>query len=244
MVLHVLAYLAVAQHDVAAAVLCNLGIVGHEDDGASLAVELLEEHQDFEAGAGIQVTGCLVRQNNGRVVDESARNGYALHLSARHLVALVLQAVGKSHGGECLDGCLAAHLGGVLAVVEQGQLHILHSRGLGEQVVVLEDEAYLAVAQSGALAALHLAHGHSVEDVFSRGGGVEAAQLVEQGALAASRGAHDGHELALVDLEGHAAQCLHHLVAHLELAAHVLQLDDYLSVFFFFTHKPSLLFGT
>ena len=34
----VLTYLAVSQHDVAAAVLCNLGIVSHKDDGSSLAV--------------------------------------------------------------------------------------------------------------------------------------------------------------------------------------------------------------
>ena len=42
-VLLVLAYLAVAEHDVAAAVLCYLGVVRDEDDGAPLAVEFLEE---------------------------------------------------------------------------------------------------------------------------------------------------------------------------------------------------------
>ena len=43
---------SVAQGYVAAAVTGDFGVVRHEDNRASLGVELLEEYQYFEAGAG------------------------------------------------------------------------------------------------------------------------------------------------------------------------------------------------
>ena len=58
----VLTYLAVPQHDVAAAVLCNLGIVGDKYDGAPLSVKLLKETKNFKRGACVQISGCLVGQ--------------------------------------------------------------------------------------------------------------------------------------------------------------------------------------
>ena len=58
---------AVAQADVAAAVLGDVGVVGDEDDGASLAVQLLEEDEYLEGRARIQVARGLVGQDDGGV---------------------------------------------------------------------------------------------------------------------------------------------------------------------------------
>ena len=166
------------------------------------------------------------RMTAGLVVDQGAGDGHALHLSAGHLVGLVLQAVAQADGHEGVDGAAAAFGGADRGVVHQGQLDVLHRRGFRQQVVVLEDEADFAVAQHGALGLRHGAHAGAVQQVFAAGGGVEAAQRVEQGRFARARGAHDGDELALVDGERHAAQGVHRLVAHLEVAADVVKFDD------------------
>ena len=147
-------------------------------------MEVLEEAENLEAGACVEVSRGLVGQYDGGVVHQCAGDGHALHLSAGHLVALVVQSVAQAYGFQCFDGCLLALAGGVGLVVHQRQLDILHGCGLGQQVIVLEDEAYLAVSQDGAFAATHSPDGRAVQDVFAAGGRVQASELVEQGALA------------------------------------------------------------
>ena len=198
--------------------------MGHEDDGAPLGVELLEEHEYLEAGARVEVARGFVGEDYGGVVDQGAGYGYALHLSARHLVAVVVEPLAQSYGLEGDDGTLLALVGTHGGVVHERQLDILHAGGLGEQVVVLEDEPYLAVAQNGAVVAAHGAHAHTVEVVFAARRRVEAAKLVEQGGLSRARLAHDGDKLALVYLEAHSLEGVHGLVAHLEVAAHVVEI--------------------
>ena len=190
-------------------------------------MQLLEEDKDLIGGAGVEVTGGLVGEDDGGVVDQGTGNGHALHLSARHLVALVLQAVAESHGLQGGNGSLATLSAVVFLVVHEGQLHVLHGGGLRQEVVVLEYEANLAVTQTGTLTAAHGAHADAIEVVLAAGGGVEASELVQQGGLAGARGAHDGDELTFINLEGDASQSLHRLVAHLEVAADVIELDDY-----------------
>ena len=71
----------------------------------------------------------------------------------------MLQTVTQTDGLQGTDGSLAALAGIVLVVIHQWQFHILDGRGLGQQVVVLEHEAYLLVAQMGTLGLRHGAHG-------------------------------------------------------------------------------------
>ena len=103
---------------------------------------------------------------------------------------------------------------------------------LDEQIVVLEDEADLAVAELGALIAAHPTHRHAIEEVFARGGRVEATYLVEQCGFARARSALDGHELTFVDLERDTTERMDHFVADLEVAANVLEFDDDFSIVF------------
>ena len=83
----------------------------------------------------------------------------------------------------------------------------------------------------GALRLRHRAHGDAVQVILAAGGRVETAQLVQQRRLATARRALDGDELALIDLERHTTQGLHRLGAYLEVALHVLQLDNNLPFF-------------
>ena len=140
-----------------------------------LAIQFLKQHQHLERGARVEVTGRLVGQQHGRVVYQGSGNSYALHLTTRHLVALVFQTVAQSNGLEGADGSLAALAGIELVVVHQRQLHVLDGRSLRQQVVVLEHEAYLLVAQVGTLCLRHRAHGNAVQDILSAGGRVQTA---------------------------------------------------------------------
>ena len=218
---------SVTQRDVAAAVLCDLGVVRHEDDRAPRGVELLEKHQHLETRPRIEIARRLVREDHRRVVDQRPGDGHALHLSARHLVALVQQAVAQPHGLQCRDGTLAPLGRLVLRVVHQRQLDVLDGRGLRQQVVVLEDEADLAVAQRRPLVLVHRAHRDAVEVVLPRRRRVEAAQRVEQRRLPGSRRTHDRHELPLADRERHPAQGVDRLVADPEIAPDLFQPDHF-----------------
>ena len=196
--------------------------MGHEDDGVALLVKLLEEHQHLERGVGVEVTSGLVGQQHSGLIDQGTGDGYTLHLTTRHLIGLVHQTVAQTDGLQRLDGCTATLARIVLRVVHQGQFHILYSGGLGQQVVVLEHEANLLVAQMGTLRLRHGADGNTVEQILARGGGVQTAQLVEQRRLARTGGSLDGDKLALVNLERDTTQGLHRFGAHLEVALYVL----------------------
>ena len=64
----------------------------HEGDGFSLAVQLLENHHDFVTGAGIQVSGGFVCENDHWVVHQGAGDCDSLLLAARKLVRQVVHA--------------------------------------------------------------------------------------------------------------------------------------------------------
>ncbi len=103
--------MTVAQLDVAARIVGDIGVVGHEDDGSALGVELLEEDENLETGSCVEVTRCLIGENHGRVVDQGAGYGHTLHLSTRHLVALVIESLAQSYSLQGFDGTLLALLG-------------------------------------------------------------------------------------------------------------------------------------
>ena len=78
-----------------------------------------------------------------------------------------------------VHGSFPSFLCRIILVVHKGKFHVLYSRGFGQKIVVLEDEADFAVAQYGAFAAAHLAYWGSVQNVFSAGGGIQTAELVQ-----------------------------------------------------------------
>ena len=86
MVILVAYHLAVAQHDVARRIVGYVGVVRHEDYGATFGMQLLEEHQNLKLGARVEVTRSLIGKDDSGVVDKRTRNGDTLHLATRHLV--------------------------------------------------------------------------------------------------------------------------------------------------------------
>ena len=171
--------MTISQLDVAARIVGDVWVVGYEDDGSSLGIELLEEYENLETGSGIEVTRSLIGENHGRVVHQSSGDGHTLHLSTRHLVTLVIESLAQAHSLQGFDGTLLALLGSNGRIVHQWQLHILHTGSLWQKVVVLEDETNLAVAEDGTVVAAHLSYADTIQIVFTTGWRVETSQLIQ-----------------------------------------------------------------
>ena len=199
--------------------------MGDEDDGVALLVQLLQHPQHFPAGMGVQRTGGLVGQDQGRVADQRPRDGNALLLAARKLVGLAFQFIAQAHLLQHRLGAGPALAAGYPGV-DQGHFHITHQVQLGQKVILLEHEAQHLVADSGKLVAAHLAHIPAVQLIGACGGHVQAADDVHAGGLARTGLAHDGHELACLDPHGDVVQRLDHRVAHVVILAHLVEFDQ------------------
>ena len=83
------------------------GVVGHHDDRlAEVAGGVLEELQQRRAGAGVEVAGGLVGEDDLRPGRQGPRHGDPLLLAAGQLRRPVAQPVGQSEGGdELVDPC-------------------------------------------------------------------------------------------------------------------------------------------
>ena len=175
----------------------DVRFVGDHDDGQALVVELLEQGQDLDAGARVQVAGGLVGQQQRGLGDQGAGDGDPLLLTARELVGLVVAAVAQAHALERLPGRGGGIEPAARAVVEQGQLDVLLGAGAGQQIESLEDEADVSVADVGQPVAAEAVDALAVQFVGARGRPVQAAEDVHERRLSRSRSAHDGDHLAV-----------------------------------------------
>ena len=187
--------------------------MGDEDHRVPLPVELLEETQHLPAGAGVQGAGGLIGQDHRGVPRQSPGNGDPLLLAAGELGGQVLLLALQPHPAQGPDRPLPP-LGGGHPGIQQGELHVFQYGELGDQVVLLEDEPQHLVADLRLLVVVHGGHIHAPQVVGARGGHVQTADDVHGGGLAGAGGAHDGHELPLVDGEAHPVQGVDRLVSH------------------------------
>ncbi len=93
--------LAVVEGDAAAGERGHFGVVGDHDDGVAFAVEAAEEIDDDALVGGVEVSGGLVGEQDGRVIDEGAGDADALLLSAGELAGEVAGAGAEADAIEC-----------------------------------------------------------------------------------------------------------------------------------------------
>ncbi len=106
-------------------------------------------------------------------------------------------------------------LGQPAALVEQRDLDVLDDRVLRQQVVRLEDEAEVAAADLGELVVVHVGDVLVAEEVMAAGAAVEAAEEVQQRGFAGAGRAHEGDEVAFLEVERHAREGGHDDLFHL-----------------------------
>ncbi len=132
-------------------------------------------------------------------------HGTPLLLAAGELRRPVGHAAGEVHGGQQLFGPAAGAR--LLPPPDQQRHHHVLERGeLGQQVVELEDEADLPIAQVVLLLGGQRLILGTVQRDAAAGRFVEGAEEVQQGALARTARADDGDDLATVHREVHMLQ--------------------------------------
>src|SRR5258708_27204255 len=145
---------AVLESQDAVRILRNIGLVSYDDDGhARLAIELLKDAHDFDAGARVESAGRLVGKNNLRIVDERPRDGHALLLASGQLAGMMVLAPRETHAVERPPRSFLA-VAIRLTVIQQRQLGVFESAGPPQQVELLKHEPDLLSSDLGRLTPL------------------------------------------------------------------------------------------
>ena len=131
-----------------------------------------------------------------------ARDGHPLLFAAGELGREMVLARGQADQRDRL-----VHRHGMVGDVGH-QRDVFRDRQAGDQVIELEHEADVAAPVGGQLGLARPAQVLLAEQHRARSGGIESAQDVEQGRLAAARGAQQDDELAAPDLQVDLAQGL------------------------------------
>ena len=149
---------------------------------------------------GVQVSGRLIREQNGWIAAQGASHRDALLLTAGELRRIVLHAMRHADALQRLMHALLALRAGHAAIGER-QLDVLIHRQIADQVERLEDEADLAIANARPLAQLQTLDGFAVQDVGAVGRRIEQPEDREQRRLPAARGSRDRKIFALLDVQ-------------------------------------------
>jgi hypothetical protein len=177
----------------------------HDDRRALLGGEFGEQSPEFGAGVRVEVAGGFIGQKKGRRVQKRSSNGDPLLLAPRQGVRAM---VCTGRDSQTLEefGAALVECAGVITREDAGELDVLASRQRGDQVELLEDDPDLLAAEErrGVLIERvdRLARDHDLASV----GLVERGEEVEEGGLARARGAHDGIEARLGNVEVDAAE--------------------------------------
>src|SRR5712692_6938399 len=184
----------------------------HQDGFAVLAHKLINQRHDLVRALAVQVAGGLIAKQESRVRDNGASDSDALLLSAGKLARVVMHAIGQIDDAE-----RGLHVLAALRFRELGQqqwkLDVLIGGEHGNQVVHLKYETNVASAPLRKLARGHVRDFVAVNSDAAGRGHVEPAQELAQRGLAGAAGAHESHEVTLVDVEIEALQHLNFLAA-------------------------------
>ncbi len=203
---------SVSQGDDAVATLGNLLLVRDEDDRLTSGVEVVEDAQDHLSGGCVQVPGGFVGEDDQGIVDEGPGDGGPLLLASGKLRRAVMSPVGEADDFDHGLGSFAA-VGGRMALIEEGDFEILEHGELRNEVEALKDETDALASNDGTLVVTEAGDVVAAEKVASRGGSVEAADQVHEGALTGPTLPSDGYGLALFKIEIDTAECMDQYVS-------------------------------
>jgi hypothetical protein len=133
-------------------------------------------------------------------VDEGPRHGDALTFTARQLGGPVVQPPRQSDALEQMPGA-GLDLGSIVMTYYRGDEDVFQHGTLRQQMMVLENETDVPVAEIGQEP---LGQGERVgafEPHRAGGRAIERPKQVEQRALAGAGRTHDGHGVAALDFQ-------------------------------------------
>src|SRR5689334_6370302 len=148
----------------------------------------------------MKISGGLIGQNEFRTGDDGARDSHQLLLTAGKLARIKvsfsydLKSIQRV-GYECRSFVLADF------AIRERDLEVFIYRQIIQQVVLLEHEADLLVAQSGALFGFEMMHCGVVKEIFSGPSMIMHSKDVQERRFSGTRRAHDRDKLAFGDVE-------------------------------------------
>lgn len=202
-------------------------IVRHHDGALVLGLHFLADQLgDLLAAVRVQARGRLVGQDQLWVADEGASDRRALLLAARHLARIL--RVGGLDPQVLHEGAdLGLALGLVLLALELGdQLELIADAHVGEQLVILEDEAQELQPLARPLLLAQLGEVLACDGDAPLVGRQQQASDRQERRLSGTRGPQDRHELTGVDAQAQAAQHVVRLVAVGVGLSDRIQFDD------------------
>ena len=192
---------AVAEVDGAVGDLCKGFIVGDDDEGLTkLVAEVEEELVEFGLVLGVEGAGGLIGENHGRTVDEGAGYGHALFLTAGEFVGLMGGSIGQSHEVEQFLGTLLGPSSGEARNIGWNH-NILNRRELRQELMKLEHEAEVLIAEIGQFLRREGGHIYAIDTYRTAVGTVEGADNLQQGGLPGPRWPDNTDNLPPVDME-------------------------------------------
>ena len=152
----------------------------HDIDEALSVPGVARPHHYKRSSGGVQVSRRLIGQDDGRVIDEGARDCDALHLAARELGYAVVPVVdGQRDSLQRVNGAHLALATGHIGV-GQRQHHVFDNRQARQQVEALKDKANTQGADFGELVIIELGHVEPLQVIVARRRFVQAAQDVHE----------------------------------------------------------------
>ena len=157
-------------------------------------METLQLGAHLHSQLGIEVGQRLVHEESGGLTHDGPTHRHTLPLATRQCLWLALQVfLDLEDVGGLMDPALDLVLGELPQLETEG--HVVVDRHVGVEGIVLEDHGDVAILGSDIV-------DHLVPDLHRALGDVlETGDHPQDGRLAASRGAHEHEELAILDLE-------------------------------------------
>ena len=161
-------------------------VVGDDDEGLpKLITQVKEELVQFLLVLGIEGARGFVGKDDGGVVDECPCHSHTLFLATREFGGLMLDAVAEV---QIVEQFLGAHLCLLFALAsdEGWNADVLQRRELRQELVELEDEAEVLVAEMSKFLVFETGHIDAVNANGASVRGVEGAHNLKERGLACS----------------------------------------------------------
>ena len=204
----------------------DVGLVRDHDDRLARAREVFEHAHDFFRRRRVEVTRRLVGEKDRRVVDQRARDGDALALSARELVRPVIGCDCRAARARAPAVARALRSSAGTPAYTSGSSTLCSAVARGSRLNVWKTNPISLLRTRASSSSAIVETSVSVQPVFAGVRRVEAADEVHQRRLARARRTHDRDVLVAADGEVDAAQRAHDFAAHVVLALDAARDDD------------------
>ena len=169
-------------YDPGCVIFSKFRVVGNHDN-KSVFCDLLKKVHDLDARLGIECARRLICKKDLRVIYKSSRNGNSLHLTARHLIRLLVSLLAESHLVQRLKSPSLTLFAGDTGDRKR-KLYVRQNSLVRDQVIALEYETYRVVSVRIPVPVLISLCGNAVDNEVSRIVAVETSDDVKQRRLA------------------------------------------------------------